>query len=69
MPDGPGAREQTMRERQTDVLVVGGGLGSCAAALAALALGTSVLLAEETDWIGGQFPGHAMPFDEEPRSD
>jgi FAD dependent oxidoreductase len=37
-----------------DVLVVGGGTGGVAAALAAARAGRTVCLLEETDWIGGQ---------------
>ncbi|MEU1168013.1 FAD-dependent oxidoreductase, partial [Streptomyces sp. NPDC005921] len=47
-----------------DVLVVGGGLGGVAAALAALDRGRSVLLTEETDWIGGQLTSQGVPPDE-----
>jgi hypothetical protein len=55
-----------MRERRVDVLIVGGGLGGCAGALAALGLGKTVLLTEETDWIGGQLTAQAVPPDEHP---
>jgi cation diffusion facilitator CzcD-associated flavoprotein CzcO len=43
-----------LRELATDVLVVGGGLGGVAAALAVLRLGRRVVLTEGTDWLGGQ---------------
>src|SRR5919202_3539057 len=48
-----------------DILVAGGGLGGCAAALAAAEMGRSVVLTEETAWIGGQItsPG-VSAFDE-----
>lgn len=55
-----------MRERQTDVLIVGGGLGGIAGALAALAMGKSVIMTEPTDWIGGQLTAQAVPPDEHP---
>ncbi len=42
------------RQIDAEVLVVGGGLGGIAAALAATAAGRSVALLEETDWLGGQ---------------
>lgn len=55
-----------MRERTTDILIIGGSLGGCAAALAALRLGKRVILTEETDWIGGQLTSQAVPPDENP---
>jgi len=55
-----------MRELSCDVLIVGGGTGGCAAALAACALGCLVVLVEETDWIGGQLTSQAVPPDEHP---
>jgi hypothetical protein len=55
-----------MNERQTGILIVGGGLGGVAAALAAAHLGRAVILSEETDWIGGQMTAQAVPPDEHP---
>lgn len=55
-----------MREKRTEVLVVGGGLGGVAAALAACKLGSSVVLTEETDWLGGQLTAQGVPPDEHP---
>lgn len=55
-----------MNEHTTDILIVGGGLGGVAAALAALQLGRSVILTEETDWLGGQLTAQAVPPDEHP---
>ncbi|HHY58013.1 MAG TPA: FAD-dependent oxidoreductase [Chloroflexi bacterium] len=55
-----------MKERTTDILIVGGGLGGVAAALAALRLGRTVILSEETDWLGGQLTAQAVPPDEHP---
>ncbi|MCD6291474.1 MAG: FAD-dependent oxidoreductase, partial [Anaerolineae bacterium] len=55
-----------MSERCTDILIVGGGVGGCAAALGATALGYRVILTEETDWIGGQLTAQAVPPDEHP---
>jgi len=54
------------REQATDILIVGGGLGGVAGALAALRLGRRVILTEETDWIGGQLTAQAVPPDEHP---
>jgi hypothetical protein len=55
-----------MHEQTCDILVVGGGLGGVAAALAALRLGRTVVLTEETDWLGGQLTSQAVPPDEHP---
>ena len=55
-----------MREMAADILIVGGGLGGVAAALAALRLGYRVVLTEETEWIGGQMTAQAVPSDENP---
>jgi hypothetical protein len=51
---------------KVDVLVIGGGTGGCAAALAAARNGWRVILTEETDWIGGQLTAQAVPPDEHP---
>lgn len=51
---------------RTEVLVVGGGLGGVAAALAAHRAGRDVLLTEATDWVGGQLTAQAVPPDEHP---
>lgn len=53
-------------EISADVVIVGGGLGGCAAALAALRNGRTVVLTEPTDWIGGQLTQQAVPPDEHP---
>ena len=49
-----------------DVLIVGGGLGGVAAAIAATARGARVILTEELDWLGGQLTTQAAPPDEHP---
>ncbi|HYL72913.1 MAG TPA: FAD-dependent oxidoreductase [Bryobacteraceae bacterium] len=54
------------KELDCDVAVIGGGVGGCAAALAALRNGMRVILTEETDWIGGQLTAQAVPPDEHP---
>ncbi|WP_394428580.1 FAD-dependent oxidoreductase [Streptomyces sp. SGAir0957] len=51
---------------EPDILIVGGGLGGVAAALAACRAGRRVVLTEETDWIGGQLTSQAVPPDEHP---
>lgn len=47
-----------------DIVVLGGGLGGCMAALASAKSGLKVILTEETDWIGGQLTSQAVPPDE-----
>jgi len=51
-------------EFSADVVIAGGGLGGCAAALAACRNGLKVILTEETDWIGGQLSQQGVPPDE-----
>lgn len=51
-------------EIAVDVVIIGGGLGGCAAALAAARMGKRVLLTEPTDWIGGQLSQQGVPPDE-----
>lgn len=53
-------------ELGADLVVVGGGLGGCATALAALRNGLTVVMTEETDWIGGQLTQQLVPPDEHP---
>ena len=53
-----------MTEVEADVLVVGGGLGGVAAALAAARHGRRVVLTEEYQWLGGQLTSQAVPPDE-----
>src|SRR5881275_2257158 len=54
------------RELRADVVIVGGGCGGCAAALAVARSGRRAILTEETDWIGGQLTQQAVPPDEHP---
>jgi hypothetical protein len=56
VPDG--VRPQ--RTVECDVLVVGGGMGGVAAAMAAARMGREVLLTEETDWVGGQMTAQGV---------
>ncbi|MEX2534267.1 MAG: FAD-dependent oxidoreductase [Trueperaceae bacterium] len=51
-----------MRELKSDVLIVGGGPGGIAAAR----MGWTVVLTEETAWLGGQLTTQAVPPDEHP---
>ncbi|PSR52755.1 FAD-dependent oxidoreductase [Adhaeribacter arboris] len=52
------------QELRADVVIAGGGLGGCAAALAALRNNLIVILTEETDWVGGQLTQQGVPPDE-----
>lgn len=54
------------REMKADIVILGGGLGGCAAALAAAQAGHKVILTEQTDWLGGQLTSQAVPPDEHP---
>jgi hypothetical protein len=49
-----------------DVLIVGGGLGGVAAALAVCRAGRTAVLSEPTAWLGGQSTSQAVPPDEHP---
>jgi len=55
-----------MHDLKPDLVIIGGGVGGCAAAIAATSLGYRVIMTEETDWIGGQFTSQAVPPDENP---
>ncbi len=44
----------------SDIAVIGGSLGGCAAALAACRAGKQVILTEEADWIGGQITSQGV---------
>lgn len=62
-PGTPSGVAPTARpsELSADVIIVGGGFGGCAAALAAARQGLRVIVTEETDWIGGQLTSQAVP--------
>ncbi|HEV2319626.1 MAG TPA: FAD-dependent oxidoreductase, partial [Verrucomicrobiae bacterium] len=70
---GPGSEAQnwaarlnpTGAELEADLVIVGGGLGGCAAALAAARNGLRVIMTEETDWIGGQLTQQAVSLPDE----
>lgn len=57
---------QAPKELVADLVIIGGSVGGCAAALAAARNGLRVILTEETDWIGGQLTSQAVPPDENP---
>ncbi|GGD59530.1 FAD-dependent oxidoreductase [Paenibacillus nasutitermitis] len=54
------------RELHADIVITGGGTGGTAAALAAVKSGKTVIMTEETLWIGGQLTSQAVPPDEHP---
>ena len=58
------ASKRPGKEITADICIVGGGLGGCAAAMAAASMGASVVMAEPTDWIGGQSTQQIVPLDE-----
>jgi hypothetical protein len=60
------ATARAARERKAEIVIVGGSFGGVAAALAAARMGRTVILTEETDWIGGQATTQAVPLDEHP---
>jgi hypothetical protein len=57
-------RNKSGNALRTDLVIAGGGMGGCACALAALRNGMSVVMTEETDWIGGQLTQQGVPPDE-----
>ncbi len=60
-----GSMRQSMgKGLKADIVIVGGGMGGCAAAMAACSLGAKVVMTEPTDWIGGQVSQQGVPPDE-----
>ena len=57
-------KQNYSHELKADIIIIGGGLGGCAAAIAACRNGSSVILTEVTDWIGGQVSQQGVPPDE-----
>lgn len=55
---------QQQTEWKADLIIIGGSIGGCAAALSACRLGKTVLLTEETMRIGGQLTSQLVPPDE-----
>ncbi|MFD7306740.1 FAD-dependent oxidoreductase [Promicromonospora sp. NPDC059942] len=53
-----------MRENETQLLVVGGGVGGVMAAVTAARRGLRVVLTEPTDWLGGVLTAQGVPPDE-----
>ncbi len=61
---GCATQKKSAHELSADLVVIGGGFGGIAAALAAARNGLNVIMTEETDWIGGQITQQAVPPDE-----
>ncbi len=54
------------KELKTEIAIIGGSTGGCAAALGALREGRRVVMTEECRWIGGQLTSQLVPPDEHP---
>ena len=65
-PQRPVVKVSRAKELAADLVIIGGGVGGCAAALAAARNGLRVIMTEETDWLGGQLTQQAVPPDENP---
>ena len=57
---------ESTKKMTADLIIIGGGVGGVAGALAAAKLGKRVIVTEETEWIGGQLTNQAVPPDEHP---
>ncbi|MEO6088676.1 MAG: FAD-dependent oxidoreductase [Umezawaea sp.] len=57
----------SVTQQQADLLIIGGGVGGVSAALAALRRGKSVIMTEQTHWLGGQLTAQLVPSDEHRR--
>lgn len=64
IPEGERFMEKR-KELSADVVIAGAGIGGFAAAMAALRNGHTVILTEETDWIGGQFTQQGLSCPDE----
>ena len=52
------------KELKTEIAIIGGSTGGCAAALGALREGRRVVMTEECRWVGGQLTSQLVPPDE-----
>jgi len=66
LPTGSVLGSDQGQELSADIVIVGGGLGGCAAVLSAARNGLKTIVTEETDWIGGQLTAQGVPPDENP---
>ena len=53
-------------EQEAEILILGGGVGGVAAALAAARFGHRTILASDHRWLGGQLTTQGVPPDEHP---
>ena len=53
-----------MKELNARAIIIGGSIGGVLAAYSLCGMGETVVLTEETDWIGGQLTSQAVPPDE-----
>lgn len=58
-------KNKTVKEISADVVIAGGGMGGCAAAITALRNRLRVVMTEETDWIGGQLTQQGLSCPDE----
>lgn len=56
----PETAPKSIPEIRCDILVAGGGMGACAAALQASRTGRSVIMVEPNEWIGGQMTSQGV---------
>ena len=61
-----GRQPPRARELKADLVVIGGGVGGVACALAAARRGAAVVLTAAGDWLGGVLTSQAVPPDEHP---
>lgn len=61
----PAKPKDKTAEMAVDLVVIGGGLGGCAATLAAARNHLRVIMTEETDWIGGQLTQQGVSLPDE----
>jgi hypothetical protein len=64
LPGSGAAAAANASEMKVDLAIIGGGMGGIAAALAAARNGLTVVMTEETDWIGGQVTQQGVPLDD-----
>lgn len=64
LPKPASTRTPSSDPVKTQALIVGGGCGGVAAALALARLGVACVMTEPTDWVGGQLTSQAVPPDE-----